>query len=197
MKTFSLSIAAIAAATFATPASATVEVTTGATTGCSAGPIAPSADKCAGYYSNNQFSNQSDNVALQQSAINALLGAGNYTVDFNALVANGKVVSDKDLTALGNLLATAGGQVLLGFHWGNVPGPQGNVSAFYLWNNVPAGSIRLTDTGGYSNAVLYRATAVTTAVPEPGTWALMLVGFGAVGGAMRRRRRETVIPQFA
>ena len=27
----------------------------------------------------------------------------------------------------------------------------------------------------------------TGAVPEPGTWAMMLIGFGAIGGAMRRR----------
>jgi hypothetical protein len=32
----------------------------------------------------------------------------------------------------------------------------------------------------------------TSAVPEPATWAMMLVGFGAVGGAMRRRRRVAV-----
>lgn len=30
---------------------------------------------------------------------------------------------------------------------------------------------------------------VTPAVPEPGTWMLMLVGFGAAGTAMRRRRK--------
>jgi hypothetical protein len=29
-----------------------------------------------------------------------------------------------------------------------------------------------------------------TAVPEPGTWGLMLLGFGGIGMAMRRRRRE-------
>jgi hypothetical protein len=34
------------------------------------------------------------------------------------------------------------------------------------------------------------------AVPEPGTWALMLVGFGGIGLAMRRRRRP-VLAQVA
>ncbi len=32
---------------------------------------------------------------------------------------------------------------------------------------------------------------LTAAVPEPSTWALMLLGFGAVGGAMRMKRRKT------
>ena len=30
------------------------------------------------------------------------------------------------------------------------------------------------------------------AVPEPGTWMMMLAGFGIVGGAMRRRMRTTI-----
>ena len=30
----------------------------------------------------------------------------------------------------------------------------------------------------------------TTVVPEPGTWAMMLMGFGLAGFAMRRRRRD-------
>lgn len=39
---------------------------------------------------------------------------------------------------------------------------------------------------------------VVPPVPEPGTWALMLLGFGAVGFAMRRRRRiGAVLPQLA
>lgn len=36
-----------------------------------------------------------------------------------------------------------------------------------------------------------------TAVPEPGTWALMLIGFGAIGSAMRRRRSQKPILQLA
>lgn len=33
--------------------------------------------------------------------------------------------------------------------------------------------------------------AAAAAVPEPGTWAMMLVGFGGIGAAMRRQRRAT------
>jgi hypothetical protein len=37
--------------------------------------------------------------------------------------------------------------------------------------------------------VLLGGLALTPSVPEPGTWAMMLLGFGAVGFAMRRRKR--------
>lgn len=33
----------------------------------------------------------------------------------------------------------------------------------------------------------------TTGVPEPASWALMIIGFGALGAAMRRRRPATVL----
>jgi hypothetical protein len=35
------------------------------------------------------------------------------------------------------------------------------------------------------------------AVPEPSTWAMMLLGFGFVGGAMRSRRRQKVTVSYA
>jgi hypothetical protein len=192
MKKIVLALCATGAVALASPASATIEVSAPTNVGCASGPLAPPADKCAGYYDNNQFSNA--NVGAQQSAIDLLLGAGNYTVNWTNLTNAGLVVSGSDLTALNNLLANAGGQVVLGLHWGNVPGTAGNVSAFYLWNNATAGSIRLTDTQGYSNAVLYRST--TPPVPEPATWAMMLLGFGAIGMAMSRRRNP-VLAQVA
>jgi hypothetical protein len=37
------------------------------------------------------------------------------------------------------------------------------------------------------------AGAMAAAVPEPSTWALMILGFGAVGGAMRRRQAKTSV----
>jgi len=44
------------------------------------------------------------------------------------------------------------------------------------------------NTGKPSNVLLHGIT-ITNAVPEPATWAMMLLGFGAVGFSMRRRRR--------
>ena len=35
------------------------------------------------------------------------------------------------------------------------------------------------------------------AVPEPSTWAMMLIGFGGIGYSMRRRRKTTAIAQLA
>ena len=41
--------------------------------------------------------------------------------------------------------------------------------------------------GGQPPVVLLGGTSFTEAVPEPGTWAMMLLGIGMVGFAMRRR----------
>lgn len=35
--------------------------------------------------------------------------------------------------------------------------------------------------------------SMSSAVPEPGTWATMLIGFGAIGGAMRRKRHAPAL----
>lgn len=63
--------------------------------------------------------------------------------------------------------------------------------------NVLAGSHTITVTGrAPTGAGSYGGNINLTAVPEPGTWAMMLVGFGAVGFAMRRRRTP-VLAQVA
>ena len=52
--------------------------------------------------------------------------------------------------------------------------------------------------GGVDNGVRVSTGALTTgAVPEPATWAMMLLGFGGIGFAMRSQRRTPVLSQLA
>jgi hypothetical protein len=39
----------------------------------------------------------------------------------------------------------------------------------------------------------FNSTPITTAVPEPATWAMMLLGFGMVGATARYRRRNSAV----
>jgi hypothetical protein len=49
----------------------------------------------------------------------------------------------------------------------------------------------LTNSGGYTNGVITPVELTVSAVPEIGTWAMMLAGFGALGFAgYRRSKRE-------
>ena len=52
--------------------------------------------------------------------------------------------------------------------------------------------------GGFSQVSQVRVGDAVAAVPEPATWAMMLMGFGAAGYSMRRRRSQSAgIPQLA
>jgi hypothetical protein len=85
------------------------------------------------------------------------------------------------------------GLTILGAHFGNNSDTDANsITAYWLIDlgNVTTNTLTLTNGAGSSNAQIF-ATGVPSAVPEPGTWALMLLGFGGMGLALRRRRRKT------
>ena len=70
-----------------------------------------------------------------------------------------------------------------------------NLSDLFL----DAGTYTLTINGNNSSTGSLGGTVTinaVNAVPEPGTWAMMLIGFGAAGFAMRRRR-QPVLAQMA
>jgi hypothetical protein len=61
-----------------------------------------------------------------------------------------------------------------------------------------AGSFRINTTGPFTSSfVSASSSAVAAAVPEPGTWLMMLLGFGAIGAGMRRSRVGFRNPQVA
>lgn len=55
----------------------------------------------------------------------------------------------------------------------------------------------ITISGNVSGRGTYSGTLDATAVPEPATWAMMLLGFGAIGFAMRRQGRAHPKVRFA
>ena len=69
-----------------------------------------------------------------------------------------------------------------------VPDPRPDTETPGEWALAPPGlpaSARMSVTVGF-------ASVPTGGVPEPASWALMIAGFGMVGGALRSRRRTSV-----
>lgn len=71
-------------------------------------------------------------------------------------------------------------------------------SEYGLWydsNAITSGNINLATTFpnnvGWSHITWFDTR--TPAVPEPGTWAMMLIGFAGAGFALRRRRNEKLL----
>ena len=87
--------------------------------------------------------------------------------------ADGTTVSGVYDTVSNNFFGSTSGNITLtGFLW-----ERQNFNIVSQYSSVKGGS-----TADYNGGFSY------TAVPEPATWAMMVGGFGLVGGAMRRRK---------
>ena len=172
---------------------------------------------CQGYYGGNLITGTtgSATTADQLAIINLLLNGTAATNDSTPTNNTGaynppylNLDYDTVLGALANLNGTATlnfgslnmtGLVILGAHFGNnIDSDVNNVTAFWLIDlgSTVTNTITLSDGAGSSNAQIFAAG--TPGVPEPATWAMMLMGFGGIGMAMRRsRRRNAALMQVA
>ena len=172
--------AAFMAGVLSTPAQAATQITTGDI--CRQTTV--SYQSCVAYEGN--LLNNSSITDINQ-ILDALVG-GNYSPD--------ALWSDLDPTKL--LIMGSGndpngvitfaqallGPTILGVHFGNAgtSGVNGSYTQFYLFDfQSPTTSLTL-NTQGFSDGI------IVSGIPEPATWAMMLLGFAAIGSAMRRRR---------
>jgi len=201
---FMMALAATAIAS-ATPAYAAV---TPSNDPCTYGYVS-GAIACQGYYGGNLITGGvgSATTTTELNAINTLLtnavsqGPG-YTPPYLG------VDYDTVLGALANLNGTAtlnfgllnlSGLTILGAHFGNnIESDPNNITAFWLLDlgNTTTHTITLSNGQGSSNAQIF-ATGGTPGVPEPATWAMMLLGFAGIGMALRGSARQKVLMQVA
>jgi hypothetical protein len=171
----------------AAPASAALTVVAD----CDATTPDPDAIDCAGYYAGNLNSNNATDEADLQAAIDLLLGAGVVDYEFTA-VEGTKEFFDESGGILTFDEALFGTQIF-SLHFGAAGDFTGDVTVLYLFDFATAGATSVDlNQDGFSNGIIITPPGV----PEPASWAMMLMGFGVAGYALRRRRR-TFLTQVA
>jgi hypothetical protein len=181
-------LAAVALFT-AAPSMAALTLVSGG--GCAVTTPNPDATACAGAYAGNLLNNNS--IGDINLALDALVG-GNYTPDvlWSALDPTKAMVSGNgdDPTGTITFLQALSGNVILGVHFGDAGTGLGDRTIFYLLNLAPGTTSLALNTQGFSDAVIIPSSAV----PEPATWVTMLLGLGAMGFALRRRKARRLQP---
>jgi hypothetical protein len=71
-----------------------------------------------------------------------------------------------------------------------------NFFGFQGINGQSIANVSFLANGTIDKVQQIRLDAVTSAIPEPAVWAMMLIGFGGIGSAMRRRKIKPTV-QFA
>lgn len=148
------------------------------------------ATACTGWYEGNM--NDTAALTADTTALNLLPGGGGFTALNTAWL-------DK-IDVSGNPISfsqTMYGDTIVSFHNGAAKGQPNSIgydgTAFYEFNAGLAGLTSLNlNVPGWSNAALWltgSAPPPVTGVPEPAIWAMLLVGFGGLGVALRGHRK--------
>jgi hypothetical protein len=143
--------------------------------------------------------------ALKQAQIAGLLTFGNPLIDAATSPADKSAIAAALGLSIWEVLyegSTSGYDVLTGnFNvYGDFVPLAGRANSYLAlatsgaWSG-DVGRVRtLIDATGASQNQVYLGAAALGGVPEPTTWAMLILGFGIIGGAMRqaRRRRQAI-----
>ena len=125
-----------------------------------------------------------DEAMLASGSVTTQLLGGN-DIDFSSILLDGFAFTQTGFDPQGETFTLElSGLLGIGEHTLTVNGTTGSSG-----KGAFGGNINLVPNGGTGPG--------GGAVPEPGTWAMMLLGFGGMGVAMRRRRSGTLMQQMA
>ncbi len=197
MKITSLSGAALALGMMAIAGSASATITPVCSSSNFASSTASAYVSCAGFVAGNVLSNSGPDVTAQKAEL-ALIGLTEPSGWTFASVPSADKIASLGGSTTVNFGRTMYGITYVGLHFGkgtatNSPAypVNGGATAFYEFNFGSTGASSILLNPAYttsSGAALYS----TGAAPEPAAWALMMVGVGGMGAALRTRRRKTV-----
>ncbi|MBS0502861.1 MAG: PEPxxWA-CTERM sorting domain-containing protein [Proteobacteria bacterium] len=113
-------------------------------------------------------------------------GAGPFAAVNNGFLADG-VTASGSTTTFGR--SNSGDVVRVNFGLNGLSGTE-NSATYVFRTNATAFT---TGTFGVIDGSTLAGVTFAPTVPEPATWAMMLGGFGLLGGAVRRSRRQTTV----
>jgi hypothetical protein len=127
----------------------------------------------------------------------------NGCAGFIGLAPGGSVSTNPQTNNIDNWLVTdAAGNYPTGFIFQtNTEGFVTNTFSFSVGSNTPF-ALKLEDfaggtDGGVAGNAYFRNLSLSSAVPEPATWAMLLLGFGMIGFAMRKRSNVRTTVSYA
>jgi hypothetical protein len=160
-------------------------------TGANFGPMDSGTYSVSFFLSTQPVGSLSSNLASNEGTFLGSFGTFNLSGSMpSVLTLNGSKISYNP--AAGTLLMDVGvsnGSSASGFYNVFFNADYTGVSTSRAWNSSIYGAF------GNSNGALQ--TTFGAAVPEPATWATMLIGLGAIGAAMRSTRRKTGLAAVA
>lgn len=166
---------------------------------CALADLVPGALACGGFYAGNLLGGSTDKLSDQAAGLKAI--GFDWNGDWSAITKIDSLNGSKTLD-FGKMLY---GTTYLGLHFGGGgPTGVGNGTAFYKIDVSDGLQQVALKYQGSSGAVLYSTGPKPVVpppggggtggvVPEPATWAMMLGGFGLLGGMIRRKRRTQAI----
>jgi hypothetical protein len=184
MRKLALALAGTAALTFASAANATVALV-GCTMNCD-GPTTVGSETTIGYTDTGlgspSFTESLSFLNDLPGLYSIVLTTSTNTVNFTSAVLSDAMGGSWDL----HKIVDDGTNE----YWSFLNPPDNQYA-------IGAGTYTLTIMGDNNGPGSLAGTVTINAVPEPAAWAMMLIGFGAIGASMRRRKNRFAVRQFA